>query len=114
MGRVADAQESVAIPAPQPVDTNRQQLDVVPRRDFADAVGEKRRERRDSRAKRIEASCADTFVTALADDQRALVILVPIDRNENSTLTDDAQARRRIVRPARKTQPEHVNRRAKV
>src|SRR5579883_3235152 len=53
---VADAEQSVPVPPPQAIDTNREQLDVVPAAEFADAVGEKRNDGADLSAKLLEAA----------------------------------------------------------
>src|SRR5579871_3609547 len=83
MGGVADAQQPGAVPATQPVDRDTQQLDMVPIRDFADAIGKARREGGDFVLQCTKPARLDRLKPTLGDHERALPIILAVDQHQN-------------------------------
>src|SRR5579862_9606942 len=79
MGGVADAQQPGAVPATQPVDRDTQQLDMVPIRDFADAIGKAQREGGDFVLECTKPARLESLEPTIGCDERSLpkILLAP-------------------------------------
>src|SRR5206468_12766215 len=88
MRRVADGQQTRTPPAGQPVERNRQQLDLVPVLQRADHWGELGGGMRYFLAERINALRLDRFGRSLGDDIGALPIVAPVDLYDHGPRTE--------------------------
>src|SRR5579859_7018896 len=102
------------MPLLEAIHRDGQEFDVIPTLQFAHAIGEVRRDPRDTIAKRVESAIPNGVKAALLDDHRALVILDAIDRDEDAAGDDVAERLTRIAGPLRQPEPKRVDRRADV
>src|SRR6202790_5209553 len=114
MGAVADAQQPWAPPARQPVDRDRQQLDVVPVAQFGDPVRQKRGDPDDVVAEAGEPALADRVEPALADHERALPVIAAVEHYQHATVVEPAGALPWVARAFRDPHPQYIDRRAEV
>ena len=102
------------MPRPQPVQLDGQKLDVVPARQFADAIAQFRRDAHNRRPKRFDALCLHSLRTALGNDIGALPIVAAVDHHENRAGANAAERLGAVARSPRDPHPQHVDRRAKI
>ena len=114
MGRIADAEEPGAVPALEAIDRDGQQLDVVPGRDLADAVGEGWIERRQLGAKGLEALGAQPVEAAFGNDISALPIIAAVERDEHHAGLHAAERLEAVIGPLGEAEPQHIHRRAEI
>src|SRR5580658_141879 len=109
VGGVADAQQPRPIPAAQAIDRDGEELDLVPVRDLADAVGERRLRARDLLAKGGEAAAPDLLGGALADDEGALPIVVAVEHHQDTPLVEAAKQGFGFTGVPREPHPQHIH-----
>ena len=112
MRRVADAQQARPPPLFEAIDSDAQELDVVPAFQFADPVGEEGRHVENPPAERFKPLRLDLFDAALLDDIGALPVIAAVEHDHHPAGLDMAEGVRRVVGLARDAKPQHVHRRA--
>src|SRR5262249_43897564 len=95
------------IPLAQPVDLNRQELNLFPVVEFADTVGHERRELCDRSMKRRQALFLELISRSLRDHEAALPIITPVQHDENPTGVETAHAISWCRARPEKTKPEN-------
>src|SRR5205823_13933731 len=97
MSGIADHQQTRPPPLLQPIDGNRQELDIVPTADFPEPILHERGDRCDRLVQGIEALALYLIEATLVDDQRALPVVAAIDHHEDTASADAAQRLRAIT-----------------
>ena len=112
MRRIADAQQPGAVPLPQAIDSDCQQLYLVPRGELGDPVREKGHDADNLRAKRLEPPPAQLVIAALRNHVRALPVVDAIQHDEDVAVADVAERRHPGIGGAlRQAHPEDIDRR---
>ena len=113
MRGVADAQEPRPPPPFQAVDLHRQELDLLPIGELSDPIGERWQKARKRRAEGGKPGTLHRLRGVLGNHVAALPVRAPVDENQRSADVEPTHAGRRVVAPARKPEPQHVDGRAK-
>src|SRR5690348_1321179 len=106
MRRVPDAQESRAIPAPEPIDADSEQLDLVPVIELVDAPAGERRESGDAFAEGCEPLGTDDLRAALGNHEPTLPVSAAIDHDEDVSLVETPHRVGRVGGRPRQREPE--------
>ena len=88
---VSNAEEPGPVPLAQPIDLNRQQLDVVPIAELADTIFQERIHLHDVGAKSVDATTPNLVESSFRNDERALPIIPAIEHHENTSKIDAAE-----------------------
>ena len=112
MRGVADAQQPRPRPALQPVDRDRQQLDVVPALHVSEPRFEDRRHPRDVVEQRRQSPRLHGVILPLGDDIGALPVVAAIERHHHLAGVDARKHALAFVAPLAGAKPQHVHRRA--
>src|SRR5262245_56682773 len=112
MRGIANAEEAVTIPAPEPVDLHGENLYLVPVAQFIHAFVQIRRDLENAGLERIETTLLDLLEGAFADDESGLKIVRAIDQDEGFPIVHVAQHLARIGWSPADPEPQNVNRSA--
>ena len=111
VGGVADAQQARPVPPPQPIDLDRERLDVVPAPWLPlRAIGEARDELAHRRAQGVDAAGPQPRVAALGDDVADLPVATPVDHRHKAPGAHTPDALGGVRRRSREAEPQHVHR----
>ena len=102
------------MPCREAVDADRQQFHLVEGFDRVDAVAQRRHERHDAIAERLETFGAELRLAALADHIAALPDIAAIDHHKDRAGRECPAGRDIVVRALWQREPQHVHRRADV
>ena len=115
MRGVANAQQSLPVPARHAVDLHLQQLDVIPARERIHRVGQELRQARHLAPEGGDALLAQLVLRSLRNDERALPVAVAVQGDQHRAGPDRAARARRVAdRIARQPEPQHVDRRPEI
>ena len=114
MRGIPDAEQTRAEPLGQPVDANRQKLDVVPASELVYLVSGVGRELADCFAKRLESLLANLVELAFGNNVTTLPVFPPVDHDKDAAGVEASHRLRGIVPLARKAKPKHIHRRAEL
>lgn len=114
MGGIADAKEAGQVPAFEAVHLDGQEFDFIPRIEFGDPLAQERSEMDDVLLKGGKTFLADGIERAFGDDEAALPVSLPVDRDEGTTGIEMTEAHVGIVRVPRDTHPEYIEGRAEI
>src|SRR5439155_7657822 len=114
MRGIADAEEPRAMPAAQPIDAYRQQVDRAPIGDFAGAVCRKRHAVPDPLAKGLHTLFLQLLDRTFGAHAAALPVLAAVDEDEDLSAFETAHGIRRIFRLSRDPKPKNIHRRAEL
>lgn len=109
VGGVADTEQAGVIPAAQAIDPDPEQLDRFPIGQFADPVGERRRNAGNFGAQRLQPPLPQRFEGSLGNHEAALPVVSPLDLDEDAAAVEAAGGLRRIAGPSGEPEPEHVH-----
>ena len=112
MGRVADQQQPVAVPAPQPFQAHVEQLHVVPRPQVVDPVGHPGQQGGEPTPQLLDPGRPQRGVAALADEVGALPVVATVDQHAEVPRREAADPAGRVVLAPRQPEPPHVHRHA--
>ena len=107
---VPDAQQPRAVPPLEPVDLHRQQLDLVEGLQGADDVPQDRRGPHQPGPQRRQALGADPVQGALGDQHPALVVVAPVDGEDQVAAGEVGEGGWRRRRRLGQAEPQHVDR----
>src|SRR5947209_4450657 len=114
MRRVTDTEQAGFMPAREAIDSDGEQLHIIERCEFCDAIGEERRLPDDIGAERIETAAMNLVNRAFGDDIPALPIVAAIDLHENAAGAEAAPALLGIAGLSRHSEPKDVHWRADI
>lgn len=112
MSRISDAQEAGTMPAREPVDLHRQQLDFLPILQLCHAAAKKRCNPRDILSERFETLPLELLEGILWNDETRLKVVVPVDQDQHFSKIDMSQHLLAILSLAADAEPKHVDRNA--
>src|SRR5262245_21556148 len=113
MGGIADAQQARPIPSQQSVDTDRQELYIIPAAQLVHPGGSVRREFYNLVAKNCEVLLAHLLEESFGNDEAALPIVAAIERDKNPSRIEASHGRGRVVRTSTEAKPKNIHRSAK-
>ena len=114
MRRVTNAKKAFVIPRPQMIHFHAEQLHIIPLRDLACAVGQKRCAAGNFLAKRRQPALLSFLERTFADDVSALPIITPVNQDHKLSGGGVTKSLRRIIRLLCEAKPQDVNGRAQV
>ena len=114
MRRITDAKQTGSVPLLEPVDLDREKLDLFPILQLIYASLKVGCELQDSGAERIESAPLDFVKSALANDHPGLKVVAAVNQDECLSEINSSEHLFRIVRPAADAEPEHVVRNAEI
>src|SRR5690348_16739333 len=91
MRRVSDAEEAGPVPFAQSIHLNRQQLDVVPIAELADAILQERIHLHYVGTEGLDTATLNLPEPAFGDNERALPVVTAIEHHENPSEIDAAE-----------------------
>ncbi len=114
MRRVADAQQTGAVPAAQPVQVDVEQLDLVPGAQGVRPVGDPGDGIGEGGQEAVQAGGPALGVGALGDERGALPVVAAVDHRGEEALTGAADEPARVALAAREAEPPGVHRAGEV
>ena len=114
MGRVADREQTRAPPPRQPVERNREQLDLVPVLERIDHLGKPRVSPRDILSERRKAGATDLIGRALRNDISALPVVAAVELDQEGARPERAAGLVHRRFRLRQPEPQHVDWRTEV
>src|SRR6185437_9066287 len=100
------------MPELEPIDSDGQELNVVPRPDLSDAIGKIGRQCRDMLAQNFDVLRLQRAKRTLCDDKTALPMGASLDEDKNLAGLHAAEAFVRVALFPAEAEPQHIHRRA--
>src|SRR4030095_6503199 len=114
VSRIANAQESRAIPLAQTVNLDCQQPDLIPALQFSYTVAQERHNRYNVGSESFESFSLDPVEFTLTNQVCALPVVVTVEHHYHLALTDASQGLLAIFRSPEYAKPQHIHGRAEL
>src|SRR5947207_4941464 len=114
MCRIANTKQPFPIPLPQVIQLHRQQLHIIPVRNFARVFRQKRSALPDFLPKHLQPALLSFLERTFADDVNALPIIPAVNQDHELPGANVTKSLRRITICFLNARPQHINGRAQV